>query len=68
MNIVLEAGEFKHIYQGRSSNFREGDNLTERIEMRISEGDMKDVDLKVFSVNMVFESAFYKGDSNCFSV
>ena len=48
MNIVLEAGEFKHIYQGRSSNFREGDNLTERIEMRISEGDMKDVDLKVF--------------------
>ena len=59
----LEAGYLTPIYQGRSSNFREGYNLTEIIERSVAEGDMKDLELFVFIDNLVFDSVFYKGNS-----
>ena len=62
--LVLEAVEFTPLYQGRSSNFREGGNLTERIERSVEQGGLKNVDLVVFTKDLVFESVFYKGTSN----
>ena len=41
--LVSESGEFTSLYQGRSSNFRKGDNLTTRMEESVASGELKDV-------------------------
>ena len=52
------------MYQGRCSNFREGKNLTDRIERSVDEGELNNTELFVFMDNLVFESVFYKGKLN----
>ena len=58
--LVSESGEFTPLYHGRSSKFREGDNLTTRIEESVDSGELKYAELFVFTYNLVFESVFYK--------
>ena len=59
--LVLESGEFTPLYQGISSNFIEGGNLTTQIEESVASGELKGVELFVFTDNVMFESVFYKG-------
>ena len=61
--MVSKSGEFTPLYQGRSSHFVEGGNLTTRIEESVDSGDLKDVELFVFTDNLVFDHVFYKGTS-----
>ena len=59
--LVSESGKFTPLYQGRSSNFLEGVNLTNNIEESVASGELTGVDFSVFTDNLVFESLFYKG-------
>ena len=43
--------------------FWEGDNLNPQIEKSMEIGELQDMELFVFTNNMVFESVFYKGNS-----
>ena len=58
--LVSESVEFTPLYQGISSSFWEGDNLTTRIEESMDSGELKGVKLFVFTNNLVFESVLYK--------
>ena len=49
------------MYQGKYSNYREWENLTAIIERNLSEGELNNAKLFVFTENLVFESMFYKG-------
>ena len=51
------------MHKGRLSNFREGYNLTTMIEKSVASGELQDVELFLFTGNMVFESVYYKGIS-----
>ena len=55
--LVSESEEFTTLYQGRSSNFLEGANLTTWIEYSVASGELKGVEL------FVFDSVFYKRTS-----
>ena len=46
--LVLESGGFNPLYQGRSSNFREGEDLTESIWRSVEQGDLKNVEICFF--------------------
>ena len=59
--LVSESGEFTSLYQGISSNFREGDNLTTKIEEIMASEELKGVELFVFKDELVFEKLFYEG-------
>ena len=61
--MVCESGEFSIIYQGRSSNFREANNLVYGVINGVYKGELKDTELFLFSKNWVFESVFYMGNS-----
>ena len=61
--LISESGEFTSLYQGISSNFQEGDNLTIRIKESVESGELKGVELCALTDNLVFESVFYKGTS-----
>ena len=41
--IISESGEFTPLYQERSSDGLEGDNLTSRKEQSVARGELKDV-------------------------
>ena len=41
-----------------SSNFKEGENLTEKVERKVAEGELKDVEVFVYTNNLVFEIFF----------
>ena len=59
--LVSESGEFTPLYQGTSSNFQEGDNLTTRVEKSVAINDLKGVELFMLTYNLVFESVLYRG-------
>ena len=61
--LYPESGEFCPLYQGRPSNFKEGDNSTTRIYKSVISGEFQYVEFLVFTYNMVFESVYYKGTS-----
>ena len=61
--LVSEAGDFNPIYLELYLNFREGGNLTERIDRIVEQGELKNVELFFFAANLVFYSVFYKGTS-----
>ena len=61
--LVSELGGFNPLYQGRSSNFREGDNLTTCIKESVASGELKGVEFFVLTDNLVFESLFCKETS-----
>ena len=61
--LIYESGEFTSLYQGISSNFQEGDNLTIRIKESVESGELKGVELFALTDNLVFERVFYKGTS-----
>ena len=52
------------MYQGRSPNFREGENLTKKIEISVDKGWLKNTEIFVFTNNLVFESMFYNVTSS----
>ena len=58
--LVSEVGEFTPLYQGISSNSIEGGNLKEWIERRVEKGGLNNVELFVFTGNLIFESVLYK--------
>ena len=55
------SGGVTSIYQGSSSNIQNGYNLTSQIEQSVANMELKDVELFVFTYNLVFHSVFYKG-------
>ena len=59
--LASESGEVCPLYQGRLSNFQEGDNLTTRIEHSVVSGDLHDVKFSVFTDSMVFDIVYHKG-------
>ena len=61
--LALYSREFFPLYQGRSSKFREGDNLTMTIEQSFSSGELQSVELFILTKNMVFESVYKNGTS-----
>ena len=56
MMRVLNPIQFTVLYQGRSSNVIEGNNLTYHIEHGVANGELQDVELFVFTDNLVFKS------------
>ena len=63
VKIVSEPEKFTPFYQGRSSKFPEGDNLTTKIDECVASGELKDVGLFVLMDNLILDSVFYKGIS-----
>ena len=61
--LSSELGDFYPLYHVIPSNFREGDNLNMRIEHSVSSVEFQDVELFIFTDNVVFGSIYYKGTS-----
>ena len=59
--LSSNSGEFCPLYQGRSPNFQEGKNLTTKIDQSVASGELHDVELFVFTKNMVFRAYITKG-------
>ena len=59
--LVLEVGDFTLLYQGRSSNFTERENLTEWIERSEEQGELNKVELFVFTGNLFLSTCSIKG-------
>ena len=51
-------GRIQSTVSGEVINIQEGDNLTSQIEHIVANGGLKDVELFVFTDNLVFESVF----------
>lgn len=62
--LDYEAGEWREMYRGQSSNWREAENLVGRIENSVCEGRIKGCKLFVFTDNFVFEMTYYNGTSS----
>ena len=62
-NWYLNQGKSTPLYQGRSLNFTEGNNLTTRIEESVASRERKGVECFLLIDNLVFESVLYKGKS-----
>ena len=52
---------FSLIYQGRSSNFSEANNLVGRIRTGVEKGGLPETELLISRDNQLFESVFYNG-------
>jgi hypothetical protein len=62
--IHWESGNYGLTYREESSNFREAENLVQRLEIMGAEGRLDDAEIFTFTDNAVFEGTFYKGHSN----
>ena len=56
--MFSESLKFTSLYQGRYSNFQEGDNLTTQVEDIVDSREIKEVELFVLTDELVFESLF----------
>ena len=61
--IEYEAGTWDSAWREESSNFREADNLVQKVEDLVRGGKLGGHEIFVFTDNFVFESTFYKGYS-----
>ena len=61
--MECESGYFSLVYQGRYYNFREANNLVDRIRSGVYKGEPHDTYVFVFTDNCVLNSVFYKGTS-----
>ena len=61
--VAYRAGSWKPSYSNESSNFREAENLTRRIEEMGKAGELDNKELFVFTDNATYEGTFYKGYS-----
>lgn len=62
--VVYNAGNWRMDLSEESSNWREANNLTTRIEELADEGRLDGQELFVFTDNLVFEGTFFKGYSS----
>ena len=62
--IEYEAGSWSVNYSQESSNYREAENLTERIERLAEGGRLNDRELFIFTDNTTYEGTYYKGHSS----
>lgn len=61
---MYNAGNWRMDLSEESSNWREANNLTTRIEELADEGRLNSQELFVFTDNLVFEGTFFKGYSS----
>jgi hypothetical protein len=62
--LEFESGDWANLERERTSNWREAENLVQRVERAVDEGKLKDVELFLFTDNIVFEGTYYKGTSS----
>eukprot|EP00956_Cyclotella_meneghiniana_P007532 scaffold10178_cov23-Cyclotella_meneghiniana.AAC.4 len=62
-DIDWEAGYYGRQMQEESSNFRESNNLTTRLEQLEKEGKIAGKEIFIITDNMAYEGCFYKGHS-----
>eukprot|EP00956_Cyclotella_meneghiniana_P043382 scaffold267197_cov149-Cyclotella_meneghiniana.AAC.1 len=62
-DVEVEAGNYVYSLREESSNYREGDNLTTRMELLEKQGKLAGKEVFIFTDNMSFEGCFYKGHS-----
>ena len=61
--VSYEAGAWNVEWRNKSSNAREAENLTDRIERLVLEKALEHHEIFVFTDNSVFEGCYYKGHS-----
>lgn len=62
--VDVESGEWREMYRGRTSNWREADNLVTRTERGVKEGSLMGVEMFLVTDNEVFERCYYNGTSS----
>ena len=61
--VEYESGSWRLQWRKESSNVREAENLTDRVERLAGEGKLADHEVFVMTDNTSFEGAYYKGHS-----
>ena len=61
--VDYESGLWNRVWSKKSSNCREAENLTDRLERLGSDHSLQDHEVFLITDNSAFEGAFYKGHS-----
>jgi hypothetical protein len=62
--LEFDSGDWANLEREMTSNWREAENLVDRVERAVREGKLKDIELFLFTDNIVFEGTYYKGTSS----
>jgi hypothetical protein len=61
--VDYESGAWNLEWREKSSNCREAENLTDRLERLVADGALQNHEVFLITDNLAFEGAFYKGHS-----
>jgi hypothetical protein len=62
--LEFESGDWANLERERTFNWQEAENLVDRVERAVREGKLKNIEIFLFTDNIVFEGTYYKGMSS----
>lgn len=63
-DLLYESVDWAEYARKKSSNWREGENLVQRLEQAVAEDVLSDAEVFLFTDNIVFEGTYYKANSS----